>query len=148
MYQRILVPLDGSSVAEEAIPYALELCRLSGGTLTLVRVAPSAIVPPAMYSMTDVETWSIIQGQMQEDAQVYLAEVAARPEVAAAQPRRLVIAGDVGESLLALIQRDSFDVLVMATRDRKQPVRWVLGSTADYMVQRASIPVLLVRQDT
>ncbi len=147
MYQKVLVPLDGSLVAEEAIPYALELCRLSGGTLTLARVAPSAIVPPARYSMADAGTWSILQGQMQAEAQAYLAEVADRPEVAAAHPRCLVIAGDVGESLLALIHRELFDVLVMATRDRKQPVRWVLGSTADYLVQRAPIPVLLVRQN-
>jgi len=146
MYQRILVPLDGSSAAEEAIPYALELHRLSGGTITLVRVVPSATQPPALYSMTDTEMWFIRQRQMQAEAKLYLTEVAARPEVAAAHPRRLVIAGDVGESLLTLIEQELFDVLVMATRDRRDPVRWMLGSVADYLVQRTPIPVLLVRQ--
>ena len=43
MYQKILVPLDGSAVAEEVIPYALELRRLSQGTLTLVRVVPQPL---------------------------------------------------------------------------------------------------------
>ena len=138
MYQKILVPLDGSSVAEKAIPYALELRRLSGGTLTLVRVVP--------YSMAAAELWLAHQHQLQAEAELYLAEIAARPELAEAHPRCLVIAGDVEQSLLTLTEQESFDVLVMATRDRRDPVRWVLGSVADYLVQRAPIPVLLVRQ--
>ena len=133
-------------MAEEAIPYALELCRLSGGTLTLVRVIPSATQPPALYSMIDAETWFTRQRQMQAEVELYLAEIAARPELAEAHPRCLVIAGDVEQSLLTLTEQESFDVLVMATRDRRDPVRWVLGSVADYLVQRAPIPVLLVRQ--
>lgn len=146
MYQRILVPLDGSLAAEEALPYALELRRLSGGTLTLVRVAPSATQPPALYSMTDAETWFTRQRQMQAEAELYLAEIAARPEVAAANPQHLVMSGEVGQSLLNLIQQELFDVIVMATRDRRDPVRWMLGSVADYLVQRVPIPVLLVCQ--
>ncbi|MFZ1396877.1 MAG: universal stress protein [Candidatus Promineifilaceae bacterium] len=66
MYQKILVPLDGSFVAEEAIPNALELCRLSKGTLTLVRVVPSATQPPALYSMTDAETCSPVNGRCRQ----------------------------------------------------------------------------------
>ncbi|KAA3644202.1 MAG: universal stress protein [Chloroflexi bacterium] len=138
MYQRILVPLDGSSVAEEAIPYALELGRLSGGTLTLVRVIP--------HSMTAAELWHVRQNQLHEEAELYLAEIAAQPEVAAANPHRVVISGEVGPSLLNLTQQETYDILMMTTRDRRDPVRWILGSVADYLVQRAPIPVLLVRQ--
>lgn len=138
MYQNILVPLDGSSVAEEALRYGLELRRLSSGTLTLVRIVP--------YSKTAVELWHIRQRQMEAEAELYLAEVAARSEVAAADPRYAVISGEVGQSLLTMIHQESFDVLVMATRDRRDPVRWMLGSVADYLVQRAPIPVLLVRE--
>lgn len=139
MYKNIIVPLDGSSVAEEAIPYALELCRLSGGMLTLVRVV--------RYNMTDPELWLARQGQMHAEAELYLAEVSARPEVALTpHSRKLVITGEAGPALLSLIHQEPFDVLVMATRDRRDPVRWVLGSVADYLVQRAPVPVLLVRQ--
>ncbi|MCB0016139.1 MAG: universal stress protein [Anaerolineales bacterium] len=132
-------------MAEEAIPYALELRHLSRGMLMLVRVIPSAIEPPALYSMSDAGTWFIRQSQLQTEAEDYLAEVSARPEVAVAQPETLVIAGDVGQALLTLIRQESVDVLVMATRDRRDPIRWVLGSVADYLVQRAPIPVLLIR---
>lgn len=138
MYRRILVPLDGSLLAEEAIPYALELCHLSGGTVTMVRVVP--------YNMSAAELWNARQRQLQAEAELYLAEVTARPDVAIAQPQHLVMSGDVGQSLLTLIQKETFDVLVMVTRDRQDPVRWMLGSIADYLVQRAPIPVLLVRQ--
>jgi nucleotide-binding universal stress UspA family protein len=108
VYQRILVPLDGSLAAEDALPYALELCRLSGGTLTLVRVAPSVTQPPALYSLTDAETWLIRQRQMQAEAELYLAEIAARTEVAAANPQHLVISGEAGQSLLTLIHQELF----------------------------------------
>lgn len=138
MYQNILVPLDGSLVAEEAIPYALELRRLSGGTIMLVRVVP--------YSMAAAELWLVHQRRRQAEAKLYLAEVASRLDIAADHLQHTVMSGDVGPSLLTLINQESFDVLVMTTRDRRDPVRWVLGSVADYLVQRAPIPVLLVRQ--
>lgn len=83
---------------------------------------------------------------MQAEEELYLAEIAARPELAEADPRRLVIAGVADQSLLTLLEQGAFDILVMATRNRRDPVRWVLGSVADYLVQRAPIPVLLVRQ--
>jgi nucleotide-binding universal stress UspA family protein len=147
MYQDILVPLDGSEAAEAALPYALELRRLSGGTLTLVRVVPAAIQPPALYSMTEPDAWFLRRRELQAEAELYLADVTTRAEVAAAQPWSQVICGDADEALLALIQEEPFDVLVMTTRSRRDPLRWMLGSVADYLVQRAPIPVLLVRQD-
>ncbi|MCZ7666901.1 MAG: universal stress protein [Chloroflexi bacterium] len=145
MYHRILVPLDGSSVAEEAILCSGTVPPLRRHTHAGAR-CPSATQPPALYSMTDAETWFIRQRQMQAEAELYLAEIATRPELIESNPRRLVIAGDADQSLLALTEQESFDVLVMATRARRDPIRWVLGSIADYLVQRTPIPVLLVRQ--
>ena len=138
MYQKILVPLDGSSAGEEAIPYALELRRLSGGTLTLVHVVP--------HNMAAAELWHVRQHQLEAEAELYLADVASRLDVAAEHLQYTVMSGDVGQSLLTLIHPGTFDLLVMATRDRRDPVRWMLGSVTDYLVQRAPIPVLLVRQ--
>lgn len=96
--------------------------------------------------MTAAELWQVRQRQLEAEAELYLAEVASRLDIAADRLQYTVISGDAGQSLLTLIQHESFDVLVMATRDRRDPVRWVLGSVADYLVQRAPIPVLLVRQ--
>lgn len=145
MYRHILVPLDGSPIAEEAIPYALELRRISKGTIALARVVPSAVEPPALYSMTDAETWQFRQRQMIEEAEAYLAKMVARPDMAAAHPHIHVADGAVGYCLLALIERENIDILVMATRRRRHLARWVLGSVADTLVQQAPVPVLLVR---
>lgn len=147
MYQKILLPLNGSPLSEQAIPYALELCRLSGGTIVLSQVIPSPIVPPARYSLAEADAWLIRQEKMRQAAELYLSELVLRSDVAAADPRYFVLAGEVGESLLHLIDQEAVDVLVMTTRRRPKLARWVLGSTADYMVQHASVPVLLVRQD-
>ncbi len=147
MYQKILVPLDGSPMAEHAIPYALGLCRLSGGTVLLAQVIPSPVVPPAGYSLAEAETWLNRQAQMRQEAEAYLLALAARPDVALASPQIIVVAGIVGESILNLIQKKEIDVLVMTTRRRPKLARWILGSTADYLVQHAPVPILLVRQD-
>lgn len=145
MYQHILVPLDGSHVAEEALPYGVKLRQLSGGTLTLARIIPSAIEPPARYSIADAEPWLMRQHQMREEAEAYLAHIAARPDVGAARPYTHVAAGEVGYCLLALIEREGIEVVVMTIRHRRHLARWVLGDIADYMVEHAPIPVLLVR---
>lgn len=146
MYQHILVPLNGTPRAEEALPYALRLCHLAGGRLTLARVVPSAVMPPALYSMADADTWLMRQQQMRQEAEAYLDEVAARPEVAAVEPHCWVVAGAVGDSLLRLIEQEGIDTLIMTVRHRSKLARWALGSTADYLTQHASIPVLLVHE--
>lgn len=147
MYQKILVPLDGSPVAEQAIPYALELCRLSDGQMVLAQVIPSAIEPPARYSMAEADIWLLRQAQIRREVEAYLAQLARQSSVAGAETYYHVIAGEVGEGLLALIEREQCDVLVMTTRRRRKVARYVLGSVVDFLVQRAPIPVLLVRQN-
>jgi hypothetical protein len=82
-------------MAEEAIPYALELSRLSGGTIALTRIVPSAVEPPAKYSMTEVEPWFIRQHQMYEKAEAYLTRIAVHPDLVAAHPRVHVAAGEL-----------------------------------------------------
>lgn len=146
MYQHILVPLNGSPAAEMAIPFALRLRHLSGGELTLARVVPSPVIPPAGYSLADADTWLMRQAEMRQEAETYLAAVAAWPEVLRARPKTIVVAGIVGDSLLEIIQQEEIDILVMTTRQRPKLARWILGSTADYLVQHAPVPVLLVRQ--
>jgi nucleotide-binding universal stress UspA family protein len=75
MFQRIVVPLDGSPLAEQSLPYAAELRRLSGGALLLARIVPSPTVPPARFSMVDAEVWPIRQAQLEQEAVDYLGSV-------------------------------------------------------------------------
>jgi nucleotide-binding universal stress UspA family protein len=145
MFKKILAPLDGSAWAEQALPYALWLSQQSGAQLILVRLVPSAVIPPPKYSIADAETWLISQAQQKQEAERYLAEVVGRPELRALRPHHLVLEGPIGATLVRAVEQLAVDAVVLATRGRRGLVRWVLGSVADHVVKHASVPVLLVR---
>ncbi len=146
MFQTILVPLDGSPLAEQSLPYAAELCRLSEGRLLLVRIVPSPTLPPARFSMVDAEVWPIRQAQLEEEAVDYLAGVNGRFEFSHTHVQTIIGRGPTRETLLRVIEEHEADVVVMTSRRRRGPVRWVLGSTADFLVQNSPVPVLLLRE--
>lgn len=146
MFKKILVPLNGSAKAEKAIPYALELGRLANGRLLFTQIVPSPVSPPPRFSMAEPDAWLIRQAQLREEAEAYLREVIGRPELAAANPGYVIGIGLVGDTLLSIIEREKIDTVVMTTRRRRGVARWFLGSTADFLVQNAPVPVLLVRK--
>jgi nucleotide-binding universal stress UspA family protein len=146
MFSKIVVPLDGSPLAEQSLPYAAELCRLSRGTLLLVRIVPSPTVPPARFSMVDAEVWPIRQAQLEQEVVDYLAEVNGRFDFSGTNPQQIIGRGPTRETLLRVIEEYEADVVVMTSRRRRGPARWVLGSMADFLVQRSPVPVLLLRE--
>jgi nucleotide-binding universal stress UspA family protein len=145
MFQKILVPLDGSPLAEQSLPYALSLCRLSGGSLLLVRIVPSPTVPSARFSMVDAEVWPVRQAQLEQEAVDYLAGLNGRFDLSHTNPQPIIGRGPTRETLLRIIEEREADVVVMTSRRRRAPLRWVMGSTADFLVQRSPVPVLLLR---
>ena len=121
----ILVPLDGSELAERALPYAVTLARQYGSTVLLLEVADHR--HPAA------------------DAEVYLRRWAERLAVvcgvAAAHD---VAAGQAGPSIVDEAAQRGVDLIVMATHARTGVERMVMGSVADYVLHHAGAPVLLV----
>jgi nucleotide-binding universal stress UspA family protein len=146
MFQKIVVPLDGSPLAEQSLPYAIELCRLSGGNLLLVRIVPSPTVPPARFSMVDAEVWPVRQAQLEQAAADYLAGVNGRFDLTGTNAQPIIGRGPTRETLLRVIAERDADVVVMTSRRRRGPVRWVLGSTADFLIQQSPVPILLLRE--
>ena len=136
MNTRILVPLDGSELAERAIPYAEALARPSGARLILVRVVHRFALPG---------TRGATQMEAIRTAEEYLEEVAARLRV-----RDLVVdtaapTGDPAEWIVDEAGIYRADLIVMATHGRGGLARFVYGSVASAVLTRATTPVLLVR---
>lgn len=146
MFQTILVPLDGSPLAEQSLPYAAELCRLSGGLLLLVRIVPSPTMPPSRFSMVDAAVWPIRQAQLEQEAVDYLTGLNGRFAITPANGQTIIGRGPTRDTLLRVIEERDADVVVMTSRRRGGLARWVLGSTADFLVQNSPVPVLLLRQ--
>jgi nucleotide-binding universal stress UspA family protein len=135
VHHTVLVPLDGSPLAERALPYALVLARASQARLLLVRVVSA----PAGHR----GGYDAITASRARDAELYLRDVAAqfkRPLVV----ETAVFVGDVVDSIVEEIALRQVDVVAMSTHGRSGLGRWVYGSVADQIMRRASVPVLLI----
>jgi nucleotide-binding universal stress UspA family protein len=148
LYERIIVPLDGSQRAEEAIAHAESLARATGAPLHLVRVVDT---PP----LTRVSTvgLGVEQAALAAALERIEAEEAAATEYLAAIREQLVArglvtttavaTGEVIPELLGAVQ--PHDLLVMTTHGRTGLTRWFFGSVAEAVIRRSPVPVLVVR---
>jgi nucleotide-binding universal stress UspA family protein len=141
MYQRIIVPLDGSALAERALPLAEGLARLTGAPLHLVRVIdPTERGAPRDPDLRAYQIWL-------EDERIAARNDLERVETASlARQQRVTVEyrfGPAAREILATVRPD--DLIVMATHGRGGPARWYLGSVAEEVARQTTVPVLLVR---
>ncbi len=141
---RVLVPLDGSALAEAALPIGARLARDLGAPLHLVRVVdPEAIVArirqrTASGEMLPDNAWALVRGELDDEAREYLARMAAGTGVEATLE---VTGGTPAFALLELIVPG--DVVVMSSHGASGLRRWLRGSVADKLVRESPAPVLL-----
>jgi nucleotide-binding universal stress UspA family protein len=144
MLRRILVPLDGSRFAEEALPAALRLSRRDAAQLDLVTVQEPPL-PIARTGGAPVRD-PAFDRELQRQARAYLDQLLGRLE-AGDRPRATaaLLGGRTVETLLEHIQAREVDLVVMTTHARGGASRAWLGSVADGLVRRSPVPVLLLR---
>ena len=146
MYPRILVPLDGSELAEAALTEAVKLIQRPAGHITLVQVLDEG--RPFHFVEADVDT--MVKGIRGERARVtceargYLTSVASRIEKAGAQVETTVLEGEPGRTVLELAQQMPADLIVMSTHGRSGLSRILMGSVAAHVVAHSCCPVLVV----
>ncbi len=140
MFKKILVTLDGSSFAEEALPYARELAGCGDATLVLARVDEPYEPPPGVF----VPATSIPE-VIRLSAGEYLEQLASRLKLAGLKVESAVLDGKVADSLLKFAKSEGVDLIVMSTHGRTGLSRLLMGSVAEQIVHGAHCPVLLVR---
>jgi nucleotide-binding universal stress UspA family protein len=144
MFRTVVVPLDGSPFAEQALPHALGIVRRAGATLDLVHVHVldvSADHKVARYSYDPV-----IDKEHQRDEQLYLESMAKSLATATPVPwTAAVVSGLDSEGILERVQDRKADLIVMTTHGRGPLGRFFLGGVADELIRQAAVPVLLVR---
>ncbi len=139
-YREVLVPLDGSAFAEQALPYAEAVARLTGARLVLVRAHE---VPLAFDGLALEPQWD---EEARERSREYLGRVA---DVVASRAHvpvstRLLV-GRPALMLERCAREERVDLVVMSTHGRTGLQRAWLGSVADELVRSLEIPILLVR---
>lgn len=142
-YRHILVPLDGSPLAEVALSHALVLARACGAEVTLLNsVSP---LDEVMVSEGEPVFLADLWKARQEAAQTYLESVAQRPEWRELKTTRVVETRPAADAIIDHARQHAVDVIVMATHGRSGLRRWVFGSVAEKVLRGADRPVLMVR---
>jgi nucleotide-binding universal stress UspA family protein len=144
--EEILVPLDGSRLAEAALPTALGVARHFGARLALIQaVEPVAVMidAPTMFSGgIDEELTSL----RRREAQDYLDDVAERVAASGVETRAsAVLAASALDGIQAAARNPAVQMIALATQGRGGLRRLVLGSVADKLVRTGELPVLVTR---
>ena len=144
-YRSVLVPLDGSDFAEQALPAALTLARRHGARLHLVRV----YVPVAgVYGERAVPYDQALDHKLMKQARDYLDGVVKRvAEAAGTQLSSVLLEGSVADTISRHAATVGADLCVMTTHARGPLARFWLGSVSDELARQADVPILFVRPD-
>jgi nucleotide-binding universal stress UspA family protein len=133
----VLVTLDGSAYAEQALPAAESICKAFNARLTLVSVIPER---PRFWPLVR----SNGQGGARRETEAYLKGVARRMEVKGIDVSFSVLRGPVAESVDEFMREEAIDMSIISTHGRSGLQRLVLGSVADRLVQLMTQPMLII----
>ncbi len=145
MYQKILVPVDGSAPSMRGLAEAIKLARGTGGKLLLVHVINEFVFDPAYAP-------AVIYEPLLESFRIGGSKILARAQAAARSAgvefesdMIETLGGSVAHLILEAARKWHADLIVMGTHGRRGVGRVVLGSDAETVLRSATVPVLLVR---
>jgi nucleotide-binding universal stress UspA family protein len=154
MYRKILVPLDGSELAECVLPHVESIvkgCQVPD--LIFIRVVEPVHLPVgtltdggSVYTEAEAEATRKQSDAMNKaDAENYLKGVMGRSKYGNARTQSVVLSGKAAETVAEYAEKNGVDLVVIATHGRSGVSRWVWGSTADKVLRSACVPVLMIR---
>jgi nucleotide-binding universal stress UspA family protein len=144
IYRRILVPLDGSVLAEQVLSHLQRLVSPAVTTVVLVNVIESMrytgatprYAPPNIYA------------SLRSSAERYVVGQQERLQAAGFGVETYVIEGDPATRILHVATTANVDLIAMTTHGRSGFIRWALGSVAERIIRETQLPVFLVRETT
>lgn len=151
MYKKVLVPLDGSELAECVLPHVETIAR-GCGTQSVVFLR---VVEPFIYMMAsgwenggsffsgdEIER---INSENRAAAKRYLDQLLSRTKYDGVNVQSAIITGKAADSIAEYATKNGVDLITIATHGRSGISRWVWGSVADRVLRSAGVPVLMVR---
>lgn len=153
MYEKVVVLLDGSELAEQVLPHVAAIVEGRHSEVHLLSVAP-AVVPSVaavvdvypFYMTADLVTIEAAERErIEQDLQEYLNGIARRLRSVATTVKTVVRFGRPAEEILNYAEQAGADLIALCTHGRSGLSCWVFGSVADKVLRGATCPVLLVR---
>jgi nucleotide-binding universal stress UspA family protein len=142
MYQRVLVPLDGSQLAESILPLAEKVAGPQA-ELVLLRVVEPLSAGEVMASAGVVTPDALLAREL--DAKHYLAGVESRLKSKGLRVQRRLQVGRAADEILATARAAGADLIAMTTHGRSGVTRLLFGSVAEAVLRASPIPVLMMR---
>lgn len=147
MFTHVLVPLDGSALAESALRYAREITA-TGGVITLL----TSVDVPEYTITTFYATGMIAEANRQQTsvenvvphAREYLCDIAKQLEDEGWLVRVEAVIGDAATTIIEHATEEQVDAIVMSTHGRSGINRWLFGSVTQKVLQGATCPVLVI----
>ena len=141
MYKKILVPLDGSPLAEAVLPHAEAIAKFENGEIIILRVID---MPITEFLARDPLVADMIHKDAEKESEKYVHDKVAALEREHIKVNGMAKEGSVPDTILEVAEQTHADVIAMSTHGRTGMQRWLMGSVADKVVSHAHIPVMLI----
>lgn len=145
MFRKILVCLDGSSLAEQILPHVTAEAKSCGGQVILVHVVD---ISSTVYAPTQAFAkphWQEHLKHEDEEARKYVGTIAERLRSEGIETDAVVLQGLTGQSIVEYADRSQVDLIALTTHARSNLGRLVFGSVADYVLRNSTLPILTMR---
>lgn len=130
MFDRILVALDGSKLAEQALPYAREIGNAFTSKIFLVKVCQTA----------ETELLSISQAYLDKQAEQLKTKLAGKVQV-----NTLVLTGRPAPEIVKYASKNGISLIIATSRGLSGVIPWLLGSTTNELIHSVKVPLLVVK---
>lgn len=146
MYQKIMVPLDGSKLAEVVLPHVEAIAKGCGTSTVIFIRAVEPVLKPTGYDYFPLEEdRKLFKFDRKAVAKDYLKQLVSQLKYDGVNVQSKVIVGKAAESLVEYAEKNDVDLIAIATHGRSGVSRWVWGSVAERILHSARVPVLVVR---
>jgi nucleotide-binding universal stress UspA family protein len=148
MYTKILVPLDGSKLAESVLPYVKWFIKVSDvNEIIFLRAVEPFHVPGGIEGVIIPEEREHIEQDAIKLAKKYLDKIARRFKDGKLKIQSTVMIGKPAVVIAEYVARSDIDLIIMATHGFSGIHRWVRGSVADEIIHAALVPVFLIKPE-
>lgn len=145
-FNKILLPLDGSNLAEWGLRPAIKLAEATGGELILLRcMIPVYTAMPVVASEYEWAWPEYAREEVREETKAYLQTIYNRYHHLNINLRTVAVEGDAASAIVDLAESEAVDLIVMSTHGWSGAEKWLLGSVTERVLHAAACPVFVVR---
>lgn len=148
MYKKLLVPLDGSSRAEEILPHSEEMARRHEAQIVFMQVVEPPIIVQSGILQPDPFNMTLCNQEYERlihEAEIYLERLKTQFLAKGIQSQTIVTTGPIVEAIIEVAENEKADLICIASHGRGGVARVFYGSVAAGILQRVDRPLLLIR---